>query len=211
MSWTQLADGRPHRLKRGRHFEGDVRGLQLEATAVAQEQGRGVLALIDELGHHNHYLWVQFADQELIEGEVCRCGGASFSRSHERYATCDSCGATAVLKSAVGVNFTQPWRPGQRLSDYADVELIASDSDTDDSIERWYGRGVDPFGWDVLIEVDYVLKDGRRVPDELEAGEYVHRVRRWPIGFLTRAARLGVLDDWSAADDLIDALRHHLR
>jgi hypothetical protein len=212
LTWEDLADGRPHRLKRGRHFRGDVRTVQAEGALAAEEMGRGMLATRDELGHHNHYVWVQFPDQALIEGEPCRCGGRTFERMHELVLRCDSCGATAAIqRRPVAPAGARLWRPGQRLSDYADVELTGRDPDAGEGIERWYGRGVDPYGEDVALEVSYVVRDGSRVPDPVEEGGWLHQVRRWPVARLARAASFGAFDDWSAADDLDRELRRRSR
>jgi len=208
VTWQELADGRPHRLKAQRHFVGDLRALQEEAGAVAERMGRGILLLKDELGR-NQYLWLQFADQTLIEGDACRCGNPSFVRLHERLVRCDVCAATATLRLRPPISVQRgAWRPGQRLSDYQDVDLVARDDALDDpEIERWYGHGVDPAGWNVVLQVEFALRDGERIDDPVEPGTHVHNIRRWTVDGITRAAQLGALAHWEPAAELRRAIR----
>ena len=199
VAWEQLLDGRPHRLKRGKHFTGEVYALQQEAQTVADREERGLLMVRDLLGNKNQYLWVQFADQFVAHGHPCRCGARELLRLHERYARCASCGATAVLGQPVNRG-AATGRLGRHLSDYEDLELVARDEEASgDTLERWYGRATDPGGWPVLVRVDFPLLDGRRIPDPANPGFDVHRLQRWALGPFLDAARMGVLDDWEAA------------
>jgi hypothetical protein len=199
VAWELLFDGLPHRLKRGKHFTGDVQALQQEAQTVADSEGRGLLMVRDLLGNKNQYLWVQFADQQLAYGQPCRCGGRELLRLHERYVRCAACGATAVLELPANRG-AATGRLGQHLSDYEDLQLIARDEEaSSDALERWYGRATDPAGWTVLVQVDFALLDGRRIPDPANPGSDVHKLRRWALEPFLDAARIGVLDDWEAA------------
>jgi hypothetical protein len=215
LEWAGLADGQAHRLKRGKHFDGEVKAATAEAKEFARAAGRGMLAVRDEIGRKHHYLWIQFTDQELILGEPCRvCGGLSFTALHpgvaEGIGRCDTCGASALFQPpAAG---TDAVRAGQRITGrqlwhYPDFELIAIDEDYPDTdVERWYGRAVDVYGTDVLLRVDYTLHNGQRIDDPAEPGGHVHSVRRWPVEMLGTAAKLGVFDDWPAAEPLRRAL-----
>jgi hypothetical protein len=203
VSWESLFDGRPHRLKLGKHFTGDVRTLQAEAGLAADRAGRGLLSVRDELGRRNHYLWVQFPDQALVEGEPCRCGGITISRLHEHLGRCDACGATASLQAAS--DGLRGRRLGHRLSDYDDVELV-SDDVVHTGVERWYGRGIDIDGRPVLLVVDYPIHEGHRLPDPLDPDDDLHRTRRWSMPLLVEAARLGVFNGWPPGEQLRAAL-----
>jgi hypothetical protein len=199
LAWEQLFDGHPHRLKRGKHFAGEVHALQQEAQTVADREHRGLLTVRDLLGKKNQYLWVQFADQLLGYGQPCRCGGRELLRVHERFARCAACGGTAVLQLPANRGAVTG-RLGQHLSDYDDLELIARDDEaSSDALERWYGRATDPAGLTVLVQVDFPLLDGRRIPDPANPGSDVHQLRRWALEPFLDAARIGVLDNWEAA------------
>jgi hypothetical protein len=199
LTWESLADGRPHRLKHGKHFQGDLRGLQLEAAKVAEAHGWGLLTTRDELGSRNRYVWVQFADQRLIAGKPCRCGSLQLTRVHDLYGRCDRCGATMVFDGGPSPG-GPAWRPGQRMQDYEDLMLIArDDAASDATLERWYGRAIDPAGWTVLLQVDFPLSDGRRLPDPADPDSDLHEIRRWAIEPFLEAARLGVFDGWERA------------
>jgi hypothetical protein len=202
LTWDQLVDGRPHRLKRGKHFRGAVREVQHEAQVVADREGRGLLAVRDLLGNKNQYLWVQFADQELLAGQPCRCGGRELLRRHERLAHCAACGRTAVLEpTSAQAGAARPL--GRHLSDYEDLELVAQDpTSTSETLERWYGRARDPAGWIVLVEVDFPLVDGKRVPDPENPGADLHRLRRWPVRPFAAASDLGLFDGWPDPESL---------
>lgn len=97
-TWQQFADGRVWRLKRGRHFAGDLRVAAAEATRAAAEMGLAVRVLRDDFGKYS-YIWVQFADAEIPLGAPCpRCDSRRIVQTHEHYGRCPVCGTTFVFK-----------------------------------------------------------------------------------------------------------------
>lgn len=97
LPWEELADGRPRRLKRGKHYAGDARMVERAARAAASEMGKGVVTTVERLAKWE-YVWVQFADQSLELGDPCRCGGRVFGRFHASFAHCEACGAKTLLR-----------------------------------------------------------------------------------------------------------------
>jgi len=199
LAWAALADGRVHRLKLGKHFHGDVRLLADEAAGAAERLDKAVRTLRDELGRRNHYLWVQFADAEVVAGDPCVCGSLELGRTHEHFGVCPACRRTVVLVDGAAAPGSTRGRRGH-LSGFSDVELFPDPERSTEDNERWYGRGMDPSGWPVVLQVDYPLEHGERIVDPLDPEGHVHRVRRWIIGPFFRAAQLGALDDWPPAE-----------
>jgi hypothetical protein len=212
VSWEALAaDQRPHRLKAGKHFRGEVRALQREAGEAAERLGLTVRTMRDEFGRKNNYVWLQFADALVPRGEPCpRCSSRRLHRLHEHYARCPQCGAYLVLgpslppppKDEESADENEPRLPKwalasqrDRLSNYADVELAPDEDTRTPDGEVWYGRAVDQNGTPVLLEVFYPKRDGRRIEDPEDAGESLHRVRRWGLAPFRRAAEMGLLND----------------
>ncbi|HEV2723531.1 MAG TPA: hypothetical protein VGV10_02775 [Thermoleophilaceae bacterium] len=209
-SWEALAaDQRPHRLKAGKHFRGDVRALQGEAGDAAQRLGLVVRTLRDEFGRKNRYVWVQFADAVVPRGEPCpRCSSRHLRRVHEHYVRCRDCGAHLVLtpplpapeeeQGAEGSPHLPKWARTphrDRLSGYSELELVPDEDSRIPQGEIWYGRAVDENGTPVFLEVLYPRREGQRIEDPEREGEPLHRVRRWPMAMFWRAAELGLLDD----------------
>lgn len=96
LPWEEWADGRPRRLKRGKHYEGSPRVVERAARAAASEMDRAVVTTVDQVAKWE-YIWVQFVDQAVEEGQPCRCGGRHFARHHVRFARCEVCGRTTAL------------------------------------------------------------------------------------------------------------------
>lgn len=210
-SWDALAaDKRPHRLKAGKHFRGEVRELQREAGEIAEHRGLAVRTLRDEFGRKYNYVWIQFADAVVPRGEPCpRCCSRRLRRTHEHYARCPACGARLILGPPIPPpppddedgesNASLPkWAlvPNRdRLSNYYDVDLMPDEDSRTADGETWYGRGVDEKGNPVLIEAFYPRRDGQRIDDPMNPRESLHRLRRWGLGPFWRAAEMGLLED----------------
>ena len=189
LTWDALADGRVHRLKAGRHFEGSVRELQKHAEAVAGGRGRAVRTLRDELGGRNHYLWIQFADAEVQVGSPCpRCGSLELRRLHGDFGFCPGCRMSLVFAAprdsgepaATGTTDTvRAQLPAEklRLSRFTDVTLQSAGRWARFEFERGFGH--DPEGQLHLILVRYPLgKDGVR--KQRPNGTYRYDARAWP-------------------------------
>jgi hypothetical protein len=97
LSWEQWMDGRIHRLKRGKHFSGEVSAVIEEARLAARLSGRGVLQLREQMGPKYQYVWVQFTDYSVSIGDPCPCGGRKLDRLHASLARCRRCGKTLTL------------------------------------------------------------------------------------------------------------------
>jgi hypothetical protein len=96
LPWDDLADGRVHRLVKGREF---VRGAELveEAAANAAARLERVVRTYREIRHGTVYLWVQFVDHEVVIGEPCPCGNGQLLQVNQNFAECASCKATVAL------------------------------------------------------------------------------------------------------------------
>jgi len=97
MPWHLWADGKPHRLKKGKHYTVDSKRVQEAAKAASQKMGITVRSARDQISNKHEYVWVQFADHATFIGEPCPCGGRELARLHRHYARCESCGATLAL------------------------------------------------------------------------------------------------------------------
>ena len=97
LPWTEWMDGKIHRLKRGKHFSGEVNAVVEEARLAANRYGRGVLCLREQIGPKYEYVWFQFADHAILVGDACPCGGRKLSRLHTNLARCRRCGKTSTL------------------------------------------------------------------------------------------------------------------
>jgi len=93
LDWERFADRRPRRLKRGKHFVGEPKILQREARHAAEEMGKVAIAAKDEQGKWG-YVWIQFLDAEINEGEPCPvCGARELLKLNNSAICCPSCGS----------------------------------------------------------------------------------------------------------------------
>ena len=217
VTWADLADMRPHRLKRGKHFRGEPRELQAVATDAAAALGLAVHTMRDELRQYQ-YLWVQFAEFRVDPGAPCpRCGGLRLARTGGgHFARCTGCEARLFVVPPKGPRASSrpagdgagqadglidllKWAGRRRITAFTDVRLERDDESSDDRFETWYGRGYTPEGHAVVLEVAYPLRDGERVPDPDFDDEDLHRVRFWSVEAFRRAKELGVLESWEPA------------
>ncbi len=193
-TWEALADGRVHRLKRGKHFRGDVRALTKAAALEAGRMGRAVRCMRDEFGKLQ-YLWVQFADHQIPVGAPCpRCDSRELLRTHEFFGRCPRCGATFVFDGevAAGTIGSGAAAPRSDLLRYRDVRIKFVDRWHDH--ERWAGHGLTADGIPVLLIVDYpVDAQGARIEALNAGGEYVHRVRAFPLSPFAEALDLSAM------------------
>ena len=98
LDWRAWLDGRPRRLKRGKHYIGDPKAVIRRARAAAAELGRTAVESRDSQGKYE-YLWIQFVDGEVRPGDPCpRCGGIALEKAQKHFLRCLHCGST--LKAA---------------------------------------------------------------------------------------------------------------
>jgi hypothetical protein len=94
--WERFADGHVHRLKRGKHYRGEIQDVKAEAEAAAAVMGKHAVVVKDPMGHH-YFLWVQFVDGEISMGDPCPCGHRTLVRVHKAYVRCPACDAVLRL------------------------------------------------------------------------------------------------------------------
>jgi hypothetical protein len=215
LTWEELAKERtPRRLTRGKHFTGDVRALQREATAAGRRLGCGVRTVRDDFLRFA-YLWVQFVDHEVPLGEPCpACQSRELVRTHEQFGCCPQCGSSLAFSQRVSRQdprrgpstpvLADPAatteREGRfkvhqgRMDAFTDARIAIDPSEGDDEKEVWYGRARYE-GQDVVLRVVYPLRDGSRLPDPDNPGGELHYVTYSHLDLYERARSLGVLDE----------------
>jgi hypothetical protein len=107
LPWDSWADGRVHRLVKGRDFLHGADVLQEAAENAARRLDKVALT-VKEVRFGNVFVWVQFVDGEITLGEPCRCGSRNLRRVSLVYAECAACKATLFLR---------PPRPGSETTD----------------------------------------------------------------------------------------------
>ena len=97
-AWHEWLDGRPRRLKRGKHYTGDARDVVRQAREAAAGLGKTAVVSRDSSGKYD-YLWVRFVDGEVEPGAPCpACGGTELEKTQKHFLRCSTCGA--ALKAA---------------------------------------------------------------------------------------------------------------
>jgi ribosomal protein L37AE/L43A len=204
MTWEKLADGRVYRLKSGKHFpRGKVKAVEREAHIVAHEMDKAVRVLRDELGKQE-YLWIQFAESQIREGEACpRCGGLEIARIHQHYGRCSSCSALLVVKRALESGDVLHRASRFDLKRYA--ELHVERYGRGRKYERYRGWAMTAEGQKVLLLVDYYLdEEGNRMTDPLRPEEPLYRLRSFPLMPFAAAVDLDALFEEIESDDELD-------
>ena len=209
LTWDELVtERRPRRLKRGKHFRGDVRMFQHEAAVAARDRGYAVRVVRDDF-IKRAYVWIQFIDQDLPLGDPCgRCGSRELVRTHEHFGRCPRCDARVAFLPRLTLGVPGPassrleakverkerrWRQ-RRLSSFSNVRLILDPDESNDEQEFYLGRG-DYEGEPFLLQVVYPLKDGARQPHPDASDDELHYVGWWPLAPFARAQELGVDDN----------------
>jgi DNA-directed RNA polymerase subunit RPC12/RpoP len=206
LTWEELAaDRRVRRLRRGKHFRGDVRAVQHEAAAAAEAMGLAVRAVRDDF-LRTAYVWIQFTDAELPLGEPCpRCGSKELVRTHEHYGRCPQCGARLAFllgvtpaEGGVGTRAQSAKQRRQearllrqRIDMFTNVRLVFDPEESDEEQEVWYGRG-EYEDEALLLRVVYPLREGARQPHPHSPEDELHYVRYWGLEPYARAIELGV-------------------
>ena len=99
LDWERFADRRPRRLKRGKHFVGEPKILQREAEHAAKGMGKVALVSKDQQGKYG-YLWVQFVDAAVDEGEPCPvCDSYELLKLNNDVIRCPSCDSMLEFKA----------------------------------------------------------------------------------------------------------------
>lgn len=185
--WDEFADGRLHRLKRGKHFHGDLRAIIKVAGEAAQTMGKAVRCMRDEFGKYQ-YVWVEFADYQIQIGAPCPgCQATNLLRTHEFFGHCEGCGARLIFSGELPeteqpetTDAASSRPPSRDLGLYHDVRLRYYDSLPD--VERWIGYGRRASGKRFLLFVKYPFgEDGSRMEDPEYPGEFLHKVGAFPL------------------------------
>ena len=208
LTWEDVArDRRVRRLRRGKHFRGDLRTAQREAYTAAQAMRLAVRVVRDDF-RRTAYLWIQFVDAELPLGEPCpRCDALEMVRTHEHFGRCSGCGAglaflprvapaegveglpTAKMSSKRDRERERMMR--QRIDQFTNVQLVFDPEESDSEQEVWYGRA-EYRGEQVFVHVTYPLRDGARQPHPDDPAEELHYLRYWALAPYARAVELGL-------------------
>jgi hypothetical protein len=126
ITWNELLDGRLHRFKRGVHYSGPADALEEEARDAATELGKTAITFRDDMQVFE-YVWVQFLDGKLEEGQPCpKCGHTSFEKVQEYFLRCRSCGSLYALTQPKPV-IPEPERPP--IAEYLDLRLLSAEGD----------------------------------------------------------------------------------
>ena len=99
IDWDQLLDGKLRRFKRGKHYVGLSDALIRQTKLAAEERDKKAIAFKDQIGKYE-YVWVQFLDGQIEEGDPCpRCQATSLERRQEYFARCPSCEAMLAVSA----------------------------------------------------------------------------------------------------------------
>lgn len=142
VDWAGMADGRPWRLKRGKHYRGESRALEKAAKSAAEGMGKAVVTARVQKGKWD-YLWVQFADYSLSVGMPCpRCGGTELIRDAPRFGHCTCCRATLILEEPPSPaeeagKGSAPKKEGSSRSEYGEIlsaRILSPDGEEADTL-----------------------------------------------------------------------------
>jgi hypothetical protein len=99
IDWDDLLDGELRRFKRGKHYVGLSDAVIRQARLAAGERHKTAITVKEQLGKYE-YVWVQFLDGRIEEGDPCpRCEATSLERRQEYFAWCPSCGAVLAVSA----------------------------------------------------------------------------------------------------------------
>lgn len=180
--WERIADGKVWRLKQGRDFDCSTKRLRSEARMAAREMGKRVRFVRDRIDPYK-YLWLQFADAEIVLGQPCpRCGGEHLLQLSGQFARCRSCQALLIVERPPDVEDVElrmreaadAVRDAEEtLESYRDVHLSIAEADS--ANQRLIGYGFDAEGRFTLLYVVAPLAGGTRIPDPSTVG-FLHSV-----------------------------------
>jgi hypothetical protein len=200
INWDAIADGRLHRIRRGRDFEGSPsafrRAIKLEARRRQQPVQIG-----RDISRPDRMLWVQFGRATVRPGDLCTCGGQP-EQVHAAWARCNECASLLAVApqsrdEAIEKERTDPDDPLEELEDV----VLYRESRTP-WLERLVGHARDSSGRIVLLELEYPLTDGARLANK--DGGFERRVRLMPaapFGAAIDVTAMSALGKPVAADD----------
>ena len=126
LPWNELLDGRLRRFTRGVHYSGLAEAVEQEARNAATELGKTAITFRDNMQIFE-YIWVQFVDGKLEEGEPCpKCANTAFEKLQEYFVRCTSCRSFFALTQPKPV-LPQPERPP--IAEFLDLKLLSREGD----------------------------------------------------------------------------------
>lgn len=195
--WRTLVSGRPWRLRRFRDFSDDVPTFVQSVRRVAEEMGKGVVVVPDRLDP-TRYVWLQFADGEIVLGDPCRCGSLRFERLAATLLRCRECESTFVQRQPPRQARPEERRPepvedgGLSLDGFVEVRLARFQKS--DASADYIGIATDRDRALTLVVVNVPLVDGAPVPDDASRIGILHRVTFMRPGIGAAADRSK--DEW---------------
>jgi hypothetical protein len=96
LPWDDYADGRVYRLAKGADFVCSSLAAREAAENAAERLGKVVRTKVDVF-RKKIFVWVQFADNQIEDGEPCPCGSTDMPLVNESLAVCRACGALNVI------------------------------------------------------------------------------------------------------------------
>ncbi len=96
LPWDDYADGRVYRLAKGTDFVCSSLAAREAAENAAERLGKVVRTRTDVF-RKKIFVWVQFADNQIDDGEPCPCGSTNMPLVNENLALCQACGALNVI------------------------------------------------------------------------------------------------------------------
>jgi hypothetical protein len=126
LPWNELVDGRLRRFRRGVHYSGLGEALEQEARDAAGELGKTAITFRDNMQVFE-YVWVQFVDGRLEEGEPCpKCSNTSFEKLQEYFLRCTRCRSFFAVTEAKPV-IPEPEKPP--LAEFLDLKLLSREGE----------------------------------------------------------------------------------
>src|SRR5436190_17774882 len=126
LPWNELVDGRLRRFKRGVHYSGPAEALEQEARNAAAELGKTAITFRDNMQVFE-YMWVQFVDGRLEEGEPCpKCANTSFEKLQEYFLSCTRCRSFFAITQPKPV-VPEPEKPP--IAEFLDLKLLSREGD----------------------------------------------------------------------------------
>jgi hypothetical protein len=132
LPWNELVDGRLRRFKRGVHYSGMAEALEQEARTAANELGKTAITFRDNM-QVLEYMWVQFVDGRLEEGEPCpKCSNTSFEKLQEYFLRCTRCRSFFAITEPKRV-IPEPEKPS--IAEFGAFKLLSANGDEIDQVD----------------------------------------------------------------------------
>jgi hypothetical protein len=125
LPWNELLDGRLRRFKRGVHYSGLAEAVEEEARNAAEELGKTAITFRDDMEVFE-YVWVQFVDGTLEEGDPCpKCANTAFEKHQEYFVRCTACRSLFALTQPKPVR-PPPEKP-PAVGEFVTLRLLSAD------------------------------------------------------------------------------------